>query len=208
MTIAIFGDVHFDHPKCYRKEFLEVITLVAPKADVIIINGDFLDQTSDKARKLFAEFIVYAKKKRFLTKLFFIRSSSIHDGVLDEFWELPMNNYAELSTKVGRIICVHGNKVGLHAVVEGKEEFAAIKAKKGLISGKKKWLPKINPEHHVIFSHLHRRFYNERERVYGTGCWIPTKDKRSEKITMIIDDEDKNDPISNCTITKLREKYQ
>ena len=208
MKIAIFGDVHFDHLKCFKKEFLEAITLVTPGMDVIILNGDFLDQTSDTARKLFADFIDYAKKKSFLTKLFFVRSSTIHDGVLDEFWELPMNDFAELSTNVGRIICVHGNKVGLYSVVEGEEELTAIKAKEGLISGKKNWSPKITPEHHVIFSHLHRRFYNERERVYGTGCWITTKDQRNEKITMIIDDEDKNDPISNNTLAKLREKYQ
>lgn len=208
MTIAIFGDLHYDNPKCYRKEFLEAITLVAPRVDVIILNGDFLDKTTDGARKLFKEFIEYAKKEGFLTKLFFVRSSSIHDGVLDEFWELPMNDFAELSTNIGTIICVHGNKVGLHAVVEGIEELAAIKAKKGLLTGKRNWLPKITPEHHVIFSHLHRRFYNERERVYGTGCWIPTKDKRSEKITMIINDTDKNDPISNNTLVQLRVKYK
>lgn len=210
MTIVVFGDVHFDHPECFREEFLEAITLVVPKVDVIIINGDFLDRTSDEARRLFEEFIDFAKQNNFLAKLFFVRSSSIHDGVLDDFWEIPMNDYAELSTNFGRVICIHGNKVGLYAVEEGKEELAAIKAKEGLINNprKRKWLPKITPEHHVIFSHLHRRFYNERDRVYGTGCWIPTKDKRSEKITLIIDDEDKNDPISNNTLAQLREKYQ
>jgi len=203
MDFAIFGDVHFGHPKCYRKEFLEAITLVAPRVDVIILNGDFLDKTTDEARKLFKEFIEYAKKEGFLTKLFFVRSSSIHDGVLDEFWELPMADYAELNTNIGKVICIHGNKVGLHAVVEGKEELAAIKAKNGLIAGKRKWLPKITQEHHVIFSHLHRRFYNERERVYGTGCWVPSIDQRNEKIVMIIDDSDRNDPICNIPLKKL-----
>ncbi|MGC9778211.1 MAG: metallophosphoesterase [Candidatus Heimdallarchaeota archaeon] len=208
MKIGVLADVHFDHPNCYREEFLEAITLIAPKNDVIVLNGDFLDSTSDNARKLFEELLELAKKENFLTKLFFVRSSLLHDGVLDDFWDLLMNDYAEFSTNIGKIICIHGNKVGLHLEEEGNEELTAIKAKEGLIEKGRSWLPKITPEHHVIFSHLHRRFYNERERVYGTGCWIPTKDKRSEKITMIIDDEDKNDPISNNTLAQLREKYQ
>lgn len=209
MKIAIFGDVHFNHLKCFRKEFLEAIMLVAPFMDVIVLNGDFLDSASDDARKLFEDFLKIAKEQKFLTKLFFVRSSSIHDGVIDEFWDLPMNDYAEFSTNIGKVICIHGNKVGLHSIEEGKEALAAIKAKEGLIKHphKRPWLPKITSEHHVIFSHLHRRFYDERYRVYGTGCWIPTKDKRSERITMIIDDEDKNDPISNNTIVQLFEKF-
>ncbi|MGC9777959.1 MAG: metallophosphoesterase [Candidatus Heimdallarchaeota archaeon] len=208
MKICVLADVHFDHPNCYREEFLEAISLIAPKMDVIVLNGDFLDSTSNKTRKLFEEFLELAKKENFLTKLFFVRSSSHHDGVLDEFWDLAMNDYAEFSTNIGKVICIHGNKVGLHLDEKGSEELAAIKAKEILIEKGRKWLPKITQEHHVIFSHLHRRFYNERKRVYGTGCWIPAKDRRSEKVTMIIDDEDKNDTISNNTLAQLREKYQ
>ncbi len=195
--------MHYDYPNCYRSEFLQAITLVAPKMDVIILNGDFLDSTSDYARKLFQGFIEHAEKENFITKLFFVRSSSIHDGVLDDFWGLPMNDYAELDTKIGRMICVHGNKVGLYAIKEGEEELAAIRAKEGLITKPRKWLPKITPEHHVIFSHLHRRFYNERQRVYGTGCWVPSNNHRNEKIIMVIDDSDINDPIRNIPLKKL-----
>lgn len=208
MRFSVLADVHFDHPNCFRKEFLEAIALISPKMDIIVLNGDLMDSTSEKARKLFEEFLEHARKEKFLTKLFFVRSSSVHDGVLDDFWDLAMNDYAEFSTNVGKVICIHGNKVGLHAIEKGNEELAAIKAKEGLIKKGRNWLPKITQEHHVIFSHLHRRFYNERKRVYGTGCWIPTKDKRNEKITMIIDDEDKKDPISNNTLAQLREKYQ
>ncbi|MBK5114661.1 MAG: hypothetical protein JJE41_13645 [Candidatus Heimdallarchaeota archaeon] len=207
MKIAVFGDVHLDHPLCYRAEFIHTITSIAPNMDVIILNGDFLDSATNQAQQVLEEFVLQAENERFLTKLFFVRSSSIHDGVLDDFWELPMNDYAELCTKIGKIICIHGNKVGLHAVIAGEEELAAIRAKEGLITKPRKWLPKVTPEHHVIFSHLHRRFYNERQRVYGTGCWIQTKDERNEKIVLIIDDGDKNDPISNNTPAKLREKF-
>ncbi|MBD3190453.1 MAG: hypothetical protein GF308_07405 [Candidatus Heimdallarchaeota archaeon] len=135
----------------------------------------------------------------FFVKLFFVRSSSIHDGVLDDYWQIPMNDYALLATTIGPIICIHGNKVGLYAEA-GKEELAAIRAKEQLIKQPRSWLPKITPEHHVVFSHLHRRFYNERKRVYGTGCWVPAKDPRSEKIVLIVNDQEENDPIRNVPL--------
>lgn len=202
MKAAIFGDVHYDHPKCYREEFLKAIEKIAPEMDIIILNGDFMDSYTNKARKLFEEFIERATIGNFFEKLFFVRSSSLHDGILDWYCDLLMDDYAILSMIIGQVIIIHGNKVGLYGET-GKEELMAIRAKEQLINNPRNWLPIITQEHHVIFSHLHRRFYNERKRVYGTGCWIPTKDLRSEKVVMIIDDQEENDPIRNISFRKL-----
>ncbi len=87
------------------------------------------------------------------------------------------------------ILFVHGNKVGINTttVKENSIEPAAIKSKRELVERGRSWLPTITPETHLVYGHLHTRFYNERFRVYGLGHWTAKGAPYHQQCVMILD---------------------
>ncbi len=187
--IIAFSDIHLTNKLCYKEEFFETIKQQSKQADVIIINGDLLDNISGKSFQAFCEFKELAMKEGFWSKLVFIRSSSIHDGNLEQFTDFLHQDYAEVEVGSEQVLFVHGNKVGVDAsIVKSKgAEIAAQQAKRKLIEKGRIWLPDILPETHLVFGHLHTRFYNERDRVYGLGHWTSKGALYHQRCFMILD---------------------
>ena len=131
----------------------------------------------------------------FWSKLILIRSSTIHDATLANFANIQQQDYARIETEAGELLFVHGNKIGIdpNDVVKTNEEGATIVAKGKLIAKSKltgkarSWLPKITKETHLVIGHLHKRFFNERYRVYGLGHWTKKGKKFDKKCYLIID---------------------
>jgi len=87
------------------------------------------------------------------------------------------------------VLFVHGNKIGINPadVKKTNEEGATIVAKGKLVDKGRSWLPKITKETHLVIGHLHKRFYNEKYRVYGIGHWTKKGKKFDKKCYLIID---------------------
>lgn len=103
--------------------------------------------------------------------VFLIRSSFIHDGNLEQFTGFLHQDYVQVEIGSEQILFVHGNKVGIDANVVKSDgvENVAINTKRELIKTSSSWLPDVFPETHLVFGHLHNRFYNKRFRVYSLG---------------------------------------
>jgi len=186
--IIAFSDIHLTNMLCYQEEFYEALKQQSKQADIIIINGDLLDTISEESYQAFNEFKKMAIKEGFWSKLVLIRSSSIHDGNLEEFTGFLHQDYVEVEVGSEHVVFVHGNKVGLDAsIIKDKGvESAALHAKQMLISDGRLWLPDIRSETHLVFGHLHTRFYNERYRVYGLGHWTRKGNPYHQQCIMIL----------------------
>ncbi len=195
--IIAFSDVHLTHELCYHEEFFDVISKFSKKADVIIINGDLLDKVSEESKDVFNQLKTKAIQEGYWSKLVFIRSSSIHDGNLEQFSGFLHQDYVYIESKTEQVLFVHGNKIGIDAKLANSTsiEVAAIQAKKELIKTGRSWLPDITEGTHLVIGHLHHRFYNERFRVYGLGHWLKKGKERHQKILMIIDSAKELDEI-------------
>ena len=187
--INALSDIHLTNELCFQKEFFEAIGQLSNQSDVLIINGDLMDKVSEQSWLLFNELKKKALLEGFWEKLVFIRSSTIHDGNLEQFSGFLHQDYAQIEINNQQILFVHGNKIGLDSNLAKKTriEVAAIQAKKELIKNARSWLPKIFDETHLVIGHLHHRFYNERFRVYGLGHWLMKGKPYHQKCIMILD---------------------
>ncbi len=187
--IIAFSDIHLTHELCFQEEFFEAISEFSKQAVIIILNGDLLDKVSEESKEAFNQLKTKAIQEGYWSKLVFVRSSSIHDGNLEQFSGFLHQDYVYIETKTEQVLFVHGNKIGIDAKLAKNIgiEVAAIQAKKELIKTGRSWLPKITEVTHLVIGHLHHRFYNERFRVYGLGHWLKKGNTYHQKCIMIID---------------------
>ena len=156
-----------------------------------------MDKASEDSWEIFNYFRTLAIKEGFWTKLVLIRSSSIHDGNLDQFSGFLHQDYALLENGSEQVLFVHGNKIGIDPAIvkSGSPEIAAQQAKKDLVKHGRQWLPNISSDIHLVIGHLHYRFFNERIRVYGLGHWTSKGKERHQKCFMIIDSTNELDSL-------------
>ena len=195
--IIALSDIHLGSELCYQKDFFEAITQLSKEADILILNGDLMDKASEDGWEIFNRFRALAIREGFWTKLVLIRSSSIHDGNLDQFSGFLHQDYALLEIGSEQVLFVHGNKIGIDpALVKiSSPEVAAQQVKKDLVKHGRLWLPTITSNTHLVIGHLHYRFFNERHRVYGLGHWMKIGKERHQKCLMIIDSTNEYDTI-------------
>jgi len=193
--IIALADIHLGSEFSLEEEFYEAISGLSKQADIVIINGDLLDKGGKEGQKAVKKLLKKAISEGFWSKLILIRSSTIHDAALANFANIQQQDYAQIETEAGEVLFVHGNKIGIdpNDVVKTNEEGAIIVAKGKLIAKSKltgkarNWLPKITKETHLVIGHLHKRFFNERYRVYGLGHWTKKGKKFDKKCYLIID---------------------
>lgn len=195
--IIALSDIHLGSDLCYQEEFFEAIVKLSKEADILIINGDLLDKASEDGWEIFNQFRALAIREGFWTKLVLIRSSSIHDGNLDQFSGFLHQDYALLEIGSEQVLFVHGNKIGIDpAIVQSASpELAAQQAKKNLIKPGRQWLPCISTDTHLVIGHLHYRFFNERYRVYGLGHWLKKGKERHQKCYLVLDSTNNLDKL-------------
>ena len=203
--IFAFSDIHLTNEFCFQEEFFAAISKLSKQADVLIINGDLLDTISEESWFVFNELKIKAIKEGFWSKLVFIRSSSIHDGNLEQFSGFPHQDYVQVEINSDEVLFVHGNKVGIDpkAVNNDGAVKAAMDAKKELIRKGRSWLPDISAETHLVFGHLHSRFYDERFKVYGLGHWTSKGTLYHQKCLMILDSSNTLDEIQLHSYAKI-----
>ena len=187
--IIAFSDIHLTNKLCFQEEFFEALKEQSKQADIIIINGDLLDTISEDSYQAFSEFKSMAIREGFWSKLVLIRSSSIHDGNLEQFTGVLHQDYVEVEIGSEQVLFVHGNRIGINPSLVDKTSIgkAVFEAKKALIKPGKIWLPDILPETHLVIGHVHLRFYNERFRVYGSGHWTKKGDPYNQRCMIILD---------------------
>lgn len=186
--IIVLSDIHLTNDHCFQEEFFEALSDLSKKVDILLINGDLLDKTSEEGWLVFQQLRAQALKEGFWSKLVFIRSSTIHDGNLEQFSGFLHQDYTQFEIGSERVLFVHGNKVGINSAIVRNvgAERAAIQAKKDLIQHGRSWLPEITKETHLVFGHLHTRFYNERFRVYGLGHWTRKGASFDQQCVMVL----------------------
>jgi len=199
MKIAVTSDVHIGRKDALVEEFKESISIINKDVDIIILAGDIVDNDEDATREEFKSFLIRAKKEHFFEKLFFIYGGMKHEiKLLHSFPGLLLNDYCLLSTKVGRIIILHGNNIGLYYNLDKGEnaKIGAERAKRNLIANPVSWLPRLFENDYLIFGHLHKRFYHEPMKLYCTSCWVPTADEANDTGYLIVIDDQNENPFS------------
>ncbi|MHA1309010.1 MAG: metallophosphoesterase, partial [Candidatus Heimdallarchaeota archaeon] len=173
MTRAvIFGDVHLDADCCLREAFFKALSSEAEIADIIIMNGDFLDNYDENGKKALDVFVKWSAKKGFKEKIVFVSGGMGHEGnVLFDRPDIRIVPYVKLNTLEGRFIICHGHNIGLKKRVNETWNQAASNLKKSLVANEIDFLPKINLSDKIIISHTHVPFYNMDAGVFATGGW-------------------------------------
>jgi len=177
--IIALSDIHLGSEFSYEEEFYDALSVLSQQADILIINGDLLDKGGKESIEAIKKLLQKAIREGFWSKLVLVRSSTIHDSALANFANIMQQDYAWLETAAGEVLFVHGIKIGINPndVKQTNAEGATIVAKGKLTSRgdrqmkARRWLPIITRETHLVIGHLHERFYNEKERVYGLGHW-------------------------------------
>ncbi len=203
MTRAlIFGDVHLDADCCLREAFFEALSNEAEMADIIIMNGDFLDDFDENGKKTLETFVVWSTKMCYKEKIVFVTGGMGHEGnILFDRPDIRVVPYVKLNTLEGRFIICHGHNIGLKKQANETWNQAACNLKKQLIVKEIDFIPKIHSSDKLIISHTHVPFYNMDAGVFATGGWKVkeswTEDyiRRNIGVYIIIDDEDRADPL-------------
>lgn len=199
MKIAITSDVHIGRKDALVEEFFSSMIAIGNQMDIVVIAGDIVDNDKDITKGKFKEFLTIAKSKGFFEKLFFVYGGMKHEvKLLHSFPGLLLNDYCLLSTKIGRMLIIHGNNIGLYynSAIGEHAKVGAERAKQNLINHPVSWLPKIQLDDYLIFGHLHKRFYYEPMKIYCTGCWLPTSDEDNDTGYVIIIDDQKENPFT------------
>ncbi|MGC9778201.1 MAG: DEAD/DEAH box helicase [Candidatus Heimdallarchaeota archaeon] len=201
--IVALSDIHLTSEFSFEEEFYEAISSLSKQADIIIINGDLLDKGGTEGVEAVKKLLQKAIKEGFWSKLVLVRSSTIHDAALANFGNIMQQDYAWIETAAGEVLFVHGNKIGIDpkVVAERKAKGATIEAKWGLIDEGRRRLPKITKETHLVIGHLHERFFDEENRVYGLGHWTRKGNEYHQKCLMIINTDDALDTLKLRTFT-------
>ncbi len=196
LKIAVTSDVHIGRKDALVEEFYNSMKIIGPQVDIIVLAGDIVDNDTKETREMFRDFLTIAKDKGFFEKLFFVYGGMKHEvKLLHSFPGLLLNDYCLLSTKIGRIVIIHGNNIGLYYNSEAGEhaKVGAERTKQNLINHPVSWFPRIQSEDYLIFGHLHKRFYHEPLKIYCTGCWVSTANESNDTgYIILIDDQEKN----------------
>jgi len=209
---AILGDPHLGAEECLKEEFLEALESVAKEMDLIIFNGDFIDSYDEKGRKALDEFIVWVETKEWKEKIVFITGGMGHEGnILFDCPTIQVLPWAILNTKEGRIIICHGHNIGLVKKADISWSQALVNLKNRLIKNKPSFLPQILPTDKIIISHTHVPVFNMENGVFATGSWLLKEElvknedfiRRNIGVFIVVDDEDRNDPIKMKRFFKL-----
>jgi len=198
MRIAITSDVHIGRKDALVEEFFRASIAVSEFSDIIIIAGDVVENDHPTTLEFFTKYLVLAEDHGFFEKLFFVYGGMKHEvKLLHSFPSLLVNDFCLLSTKIGRIVVLHGNNLGLYYnPKEGEHaKLGAERAKLQLIAKPVSWLPRITEEDYLIIGHLHKRFYHEPMKIYCTGCWLPTKDSMNDTGYFLLIDDQKQNPF-------------
>ncbi len=203
MTLAIVvGDVHLGAEGCLEDEFKEALESASKKVDIIIMNGDFLDNFDETGKEALDSFVDWSIEKGFKEKLVFVTGGMGHEGnLLFDRPDIQVVPYVKLNTLEGRFIICHGHNIGLKKRVNETWNQAATNMKKQLITNSIDFLPKILQTDKIILSHTHVPFYDMDNGVFATGGWKIKEDwskeyiKRNVGVFILIDDEDRADPV-------------
>lgn len=203
MTLAvIFGDPHLGAEGCLEEEFKEALESVAEMADIIILNGDFLDNFDEIGKEALDSFLQWSLEKGFKEKLVFVTGGMGHEGnLLFDRPDIQVVPFVKLNTLEGRFIICHGHNIGLKKRVNETWNQAATNLKNQLITNSIDFLPNILQTDKIIISHTHVPFYDMDNGVFATGGWKVKEDwseeyiKRNIGVFILIDDEDRADPI-------------
>ena len=201
--IFALSDIHLTSDFSFEDEFFDAMSVLSKKADVLIINGDLLDKGGKEGVEVVKKLLRKAIKEGFWSKMVLIKSSTMHDAALAHFANIMQQDYAWIETAAGEVLFVHGNRIGIDpkVVSERKAKGATIEAKWKLITDGRRWLPDISKETHLVIGHLHERFYDEENRVYGLGHWTSKGVPYHQKCLMIIDSEDALETIKLRTFS-------
>lgn len=199
---GIFSDTHLGADGCLEEEFKEAIESVASKVDLIILNGDFIDAYDEKGKNALKRFLKWIDNKKWKEKIIFITGGMGHEGnILFDCPTIQVLPWAILNTKEGRIIVCHGHNIGLVKRADETWGQAANALKNRLVNKGSDFLPMILTTDKLIISHTHVPFYDMDNGVFATGGWRIKKEwteeyiKRNVGVFIIIDDEERNDPI-------------
>ena len=201
---AIFGDVHLGAEGCLEDAFKEALLSVAEEVDLILFNGDFIDSYEEKGKIALEQFLEWIDNKSWKEKIIFITGGMGHEGnILFDCPTIQILPWAILNTKEGRIIVCHGHNIGLVKKSDENWAQAAYRLKERLVKNSSDFLPEILPTDKLIISHSHVPFYDMDNGVFATGSWILKDElrenegfiKRNIGVFILLDDEDRNDPI-------------
>ncbi len=209
--IVALSDIHLGSEYSFEKEFFEALSDLSAQVDIVIINGDLLDKGVMASEESVKKLLQVAICEGFWSKLVLIRSSTIHDATLAYFANILQQDYAWLETAAGEVLIVHGNKIGIDPkeVKRTNEEGATIIAKRKLISDGRSRLPKkITQETHLVIGHFHKRFYNEKERVYGLGHWTKKGKRYDQKCVLVITPTETMDTLRLKNYSKDEKKIR
>jgi len=205
MTRAvIFGDVHLDAKDCLQEAFFEALSREIGMVDIIIMNGDFLDNFNENGKKTLDAFVTWSYEKGCKEKIIFVTGGMGHEGnLLHDRPDIQVVPYVKLNTLEGRFIICHGHNIGLKKKINETWNQAACNLKKQIVAQDIDFLPKILSSDKLIISHTHIPFYNMDNGVFATGSWILKNDFRENRnfiqrnigVYILLDDEDRNDPI-------------
>lgn len=198
----VLGDLHLGAEGCLEGEIKEVLENFAEKMDLILFNGDTIDTHDEKGKKALEQFLEWIDNKDWKTKIIFITGGMGHEGnILFDYPTIQILPWAILNTKEGRIIICHGHNIGLVKKYDETWMQTATRLKEQLVHKGIDFLPEIFPTDKIIISHTHIPFFAMDDGVFATGGW-KVKDnmldeyiKRNVGVFILIDDEDRNDPI-------------
>ena len=150
------------------------------------------------------QFLEWIDNKSWKEKIIFITGGMGHEGnILFDCPTIQILSWAILNTKEGRIIVCYGYNIGL--VKKSDETWAqtAYRLKERLVKNSSDFLPEILPTDKLIISYSHMPFYDMDNGVFATGSWILKDElrenegfiKRNIGVFILLDDEDRNDPI-------------
>lgn len=212
-TTAIFGDVHLGADGCLKEEFLEALESVAEEMCLILFNGDFIDSYDEKGRKALVDFVAWVETKEWKEKVIFITGGMGHEGnILFDYPTIQVLPWAILNTKEGRVIVCHGHNIGLTKKADMSWVQAVNNLKMRLIKNIHSFLPQILQTDKIIISHTHVPVYDMENGVFATGSWFLREElrenedfiKRNIGVFIVLDDEDRNDPIKMKRFFKLK----
>ncbi|MGC9778115.1 MAG: hypothetical protein HZR80_02615 [Candidatus Heimdallarchaeota archaeon] len=203
MTRAVvLGDAHLGAEGCLEDEFKEALESVSKIVDIIIINGDFLDNFDETGKDALDSFISWSVEKSFKEKLVFVTGGMGHEGnLLFDRPDIQVVPYVKLNTLEGRFIICHGHNIGLKKRVNETWNQAASNLKNHLVANSIDFLPKILQTDKLILSHTHAPFYDMDNGVFATGGWKIKEGwteeyiRRNVGVFILIDDEDRDDPV-------------
>ncbi len=148
--------------------------------------------------------MLWSAEKGIKEKIVFVTGGMGHEGnLLYDRPDIQIVPYIKLNTLEGRFIICHGHNIGLKKQVNETWNQALVNLKNHLITNDSNFLPKIRKTDKLIISHTHFPSYDMDNGIFATGGWKVKEElmenedyiKRNIGVFIIIDDEDRADPV-------------